>query len=559
MADDDLEPRCGSVSRGGTISRVTVTELLRLAPFSLGTITILLAAAGLLFGHAYGRYGDDAAMDFLKRARFALAAALVLPIPVLMLVFFGAGKVPGWLTEARAAALVGLGLATTVAVVAYLLVSVGRPLTFLGSVGRRVRVRRLNRYARSRHWRDPDEFSADLAARLYQWSRRDRNYGAAGHVACVAWMHARRLGLRAYRTDPSEMLFDAAAAGLRNGNMRTWRAALEVVGRRLQSPSLEPLAAKVVVANALVLEEAAHRQGSEDCKARLASALGVIGRAPLADDAADEIAKGISKLAERRLGENRPVLAVIDALKMLAASNAFATVRVMGWLGQHLLAVAPPPPAYGFDGYRAEHPTRNLFASLSELADRANQESDSRLNDALIDTGTMIARRAPGKQDCETLDALAMALARAGENAARRYGAGEGWHGTYDAVRSLHGLYGLARSRCTEPESRDATAHAWFVETMAVIGSFALGNRESINVLDGWGKRSDMGVHVAKQLADVPVDTLAHALTELWVRQHNERVPREQREEFIAICQRIRNDTLGFRGFLEVAGMDTAR
>jgi hypothetical protein len=46
--------------RGDTF-RVTVTELLRLAPFSLGTITILLAAGGLLFGHAYGRYGDDAA------------------------------------------------------------------------------------------------------------------------------------------------------------------------------------------------------------------------------------------------------------------------------------------------------------------------------------------------------------------------------------------------------------------------------------------------------------------------------------------------------------------
>jgi hypothetical protein len=537
---------------------VTVTELLRLAPFSLGTITILLAAGGLLFGHAYGRYGDDAAMGFLMRARFALAAALVLPIPVLMLVSFGAGRVPSWLTEAGAAALVGLGLATTAVVVGYLLISVGRPRTFLASVGRRVRVRRLNRYARSRHWRDSEEFSGDLATGLYQWSRRGRNFGSAGRLAFTGCMHARRLGLRAYRTDPSEMLFDAAAAGLGNGSMRTWRAALEVVGRRLQSPSLEPLAAKVMVTNALVLEEAAHRQGSEDCKVRLACALGVAGQAPLADESADELAKGISKLAERRLGENRPVLAVIDALNTLAVSNPLATVRVMGWLGQHLLAVAPPPPAYGFDGYRAEHPTRVLFASLSELAERANRESDGRLNDALIDASAMIARAAPGKQDCETLDALAAALARAGENAARRYGADEGWHGTFDAVRSLHHLYGVVRSHCAKRESRDVTAHAWFVETMAVIGSFALGNRESIHVLDGWGKRSDMGVHIAKHLADVPVDTLVHALHELWSRQHNEKVPREQREEFIGICQRIRDDLLGFRNLLEVPEGDAA-
>ena len=132
-----------------------------------------------------------------------------------------------------------------------------------------------------------------------------------------------------------------------------------------QSPTLEPLAAKVVVENAFVLEEAAHRQGSEDCKVRLAGALGVIGQVPLDDASADELAKGISKLAERRLGENRPVLAVIAALEMLAGKNPLASVQVMGWLGQHLLAVPPPPPAYGFDGYRADHPTRSLFALLS--------------------------------------------------------------------------------------------------------------------------------------------------------------------------------------------------
>lgn len=195
---------------------MTVTELLRLAPFSLGTITILLAAGGLLFGHAYGRYGDDAAIGFLLRLRFALAAALVLPIPALMLVSFGAGKVPSWLTEARAAGLVGVGLCTTGVVVAYLLVSVGRPRTFLSSVGRRVKVARLNRYARARHWHDREEFSADLASVQYRWTRRERSFGTAGRLAITAWTHARRIALTAYRTDPSEMLFDAAAAGLSN-------------------------------------------------------------------------------------------------------------------------------------------------------------------------------------------------------------------------------------------------------------------------------------------------------------------------------------------------------
>ena len=527
---------------------MTVTELLRLAPFSLGTITILLAAGGVLFGHAYGRYGDDAAMRFLMRARFVVAGTLVLPIPVLMLISFGAGRVPSWLTEGRAAALVGFGLATTTGMVGYLLLSVGRPSMFLASVGRRVRVRRLNRYARSRHWRDPDEFAADLSTRLYWWDRRERNFGTAGRWAVAGWMRARRVAIRAYQTDPSEMLFDAAAAGLGNGSMRTWRAALEVVGRRLQRNSLEPLAAKLVVGNALVLEEQAHRQGSEDCKVRLAEALGVVGRVPLDTEAADELAKGISQLAERRLGENRPVLAVIDALNMLAEKNPLAAVHVMGWLGQHLLAVPPPPPAYGFDGYQAEHPARSLFASLSELADRANKEDDGELNEALIDACAMIARVAPGQQDCETLDVLAMALATAGENAARRYGVGESWHRTFDAVRHLHELYDLFRSHCT---SRDESSHAWFVETLAVIGSLAVGNREPIHVAEGVGNRSDMGAIVARQLADVSVGTLKHALAELWFRQHNERAPREQREEFIGLCQRARNELLGFRRFLD--------
>ena len=322
-----------------------------------------------------------------------------------------------------------------------------------------------------------------------------------------------------------------------------------------QSPSLEPLAAKVVVANALVLEEAAHRQGSEDCKVRLASALGVIGQAPLDDASADELAKGISQLAERRLGENRPVLAVIAALNMLAGKNPLAAVKVMGWLGQHLLAVPPPPPAYGFDGYRAEHPTRSLFASLSELADRADKENDDVLNDALIDACAMIARAAPGEQDCETLDVLAMALATAGESAARRYGASEAWHGTFDAVRSLHDLYGLFRSHCAEREERDGVGHGWFVETIAVIGSLALSNRKSIHVFEGGEalrhgrtRRQAAGRCSRRHAGTCPGRTL--------VRQHSERVPREQREEFIALCQRIRDDPLGFRHFLDLPEAD---
>jgi hypothetical protein len=165
----------------------------------------------------------------------------------------------------------------------------------------------------------------------------------------------------------------------------------------------------------------------------------------------------------------------------------------------------------------------------------------------------MIARAAPGKQDCETLDVLAMALARAGENAARRYGVGELWYRTFDAVRTLHDLYGLFRSHCTR---RDESSHAWFVETLAVIGSLALGNREQIHVTEGVGKRADMGAVVARQLADVPLDTLKHSLAELWFRQHNERAPREQREEFIGLCQRVRGELLGFRRFLDEPDAD---
>jgi hypothetical protein len=65
-----------------------------------------------------------------------------------------------------------------------------------------------------------------------------------------------------------------------------------------------------------------------------------------------------------------------------------------------------------------------------------------------------------------------------------------------------------------------------------------------------------MAVLVAKQLDDVPADTLAHALKELVFRQHHQNIPRERREEFIGICQAARDDMLGFRRFLEVPGAD---
>ena len=415
--------------------RVTVTEFLKLAPFSLGTITILLAAGGLIFGHAYGRYGDDAAMSFLLRWRFGFAALLAFAAPALMLVSFARGKVPAWITEELAAAIVGLGIVATAGVVSYLLLSVSRPGRFLAAVGRRVTVRRLNRYALATRWRDNDEFGADIAARRYRWFGLELHLGSTPEpnvpwirklrwALLVRWMKVRRALLRAKRTDPSEMLFDAAAAGLRNGNMRTWRSALVVVGRQLRSGSLDPAAGQHLVSNAQALEEIAHRQGSEDCKVRLCSALGVVGSAPMSNESAEILAKGISSLAERRLGEHRPVLAAIGALEEMAAGNAVAAAKTAGWLGQHLASLSPPVAVYGFDGDRLEHPTRALFALLAELAQRADRENEGQLNDAVIDAGAMVGRKLPGAQDRETIETLSLAVASAGVAAARRYGAG---------------------------------------------------------------------------------------------------------------------------------------
>jgi hypothetical protein len=337
---------------------VTVTEFLRLAPFSLGIITILLAAGGLIFGHAYSRYGDDAAMSFLVRWRFGFAALAVFAAPALMLVSFARGKVPAWITEELAAAIVGLGIVATAGAVSYLLLCVSRPGRFLAAVGRRVTARRLNRYALATRWQESDEFDADIAARRYRWFGMELYLGSAPEpkvpwirrarwALLVRWMQLRRLLLRANRADPSEMLFDAAAAGLGNGSMRTWRSALTVVGRQLKGGSLDPAAAEHLVSNAQALEEIAHRQGSQDCKVRLCSALGVVGSAPMPEESAEVLARGISSLAERRLGERRPVLAVIGALEQMATGNAVAAVETAGWLGQHLASLSPPAAVYG--------------------------------------------------------------------------------------------------------------------------------------------------------------------------------------------------------------------
>src|SRR3954469_10544960 len=147
---------------------MTVNDLLRLAPFSLAIITLLLAAGGLFYSHAYNRYGHDVAIAFVARVRFALAAAATLVVPALMLLSFGRDDVPDWLTRARASALVGLGVLATLGIAVYLLQAVGRPATFLSSVGRSVRPNRLNRYAQANRWRDRDVFDSDVQARAWR-------------------------------------------------------------------------------------------------------------------------------------------------------------------------------------------------------------------------------------------------------------------------------------------------------------------------------------------------------------------------------------------------------
>jgi hypothetical protein len=539
--------------------RVTVHDLIALAPFSLGTITILLAAGGLIFGHAYGRYGEDAAISFLLRWRFVVAVALVFAGPTLMLISFGRGSVPSWLTAGRAAWLVGSGVATAGLVVAYLLLYVSRPGRFLGAVGKRVTARRLNRYALAMRWRDGDEFDGDLAARRYRWFGFELHLRTGGQERIrwrrqarlqllVGWMYARRALLRLYSTDPSEMLFDAAAAGLKNGNMRTWRSALDVIGRQVQSASLTPAGAECLIANALALEEAAHRQGSKDCKVRLSTAIGRVGTVSMREESAEIVAKGISTLAERRLREHRPVLAAVDALGAAAKGNAVAAVKSIGWLGQHAAAVPPPAAVYGFDGDRLEHPTRALYALLVELAERADREDDGQLNSAVIDSCSMIVRKLPGLQDRETIETLGSAVGRAGISAARHYGAGDSWYGTNDAVNAL-----VRVREATREADRDAGT-AWIAEEVGRIGCWVVSNQESLG-FDSWQGRSDMAVLVARRLLQLPHDEVANAFVELISRQHNSDIPRHNRDGFIGLCQHMSGELLGLGVFLEVPDM----
>jgi hypothetical protein len=539
---------------------MTVTELLRLAPFSLGTITVLLAAGGLIFGHAYGRYGEDAAISFLLRWRFVVAAALVFAGPALMLISFGRGAVPSWLTAGRAAALVGLGVGTAGFVVAYLLLCVSRPRRFLGAVGKRVSARRLNRYALSMRWKDSHEFDRDVAARRYQWFGLGLTWGQRAServpwhrrtrwTVVLWWMHLHRTLLRPRSTDPSEVLFDAAAAGLRNGNMRTWRSALEVIGRRLRSRSLEPAAASHLVANALVLEEAAHRQGSEDCKIRLCTALGRVGSVSMPEETAGILARGISTLAERRLFEHRPVLAAIDALGTTAAGNAIPAVKSIGWLGQHLVTVPPPAAVYGFDGDHLEHPTRALYALLGEIAERANREGNGLLNSTVIDSGSMIVRKLPGEQNRETIETLGFAVGQAGIGAARHYGVGEDWFGTNDAVDALVHVF-LAIGEVTGDDEPDSPSK-WIAEEIAQIGCWVISNPRDLGI-DSWNDRSDMASLVAKHLLQLPYEHAVKAIIELLVRQHNSNIPRENRDAFIGLCQEMSGSLMGLRVRLDV-------
>ncbi|GEM_PF-5634274 len=544
-----------------------VDDLLRLAPFSLAVITLFLAAAGLFYSHAYRRYGDDAAIAFVARMRFVVAAILTLVVPTLMLVSFGRDAVPGWLTTGRAAALVAAGLVSTLGTALYLLQGVGRPGAFLASIGRKVSAWRLNRHALSKRWRDREVFEEDVETLVWQrWrlafpppARQERTLEMVLRLPdpklarrARAELSRKRALLAVYRTDPTEPLFDAASTGLGNGNARTWRAALDVIARRATSSDLSEGAVELLVDNALGLEEAAHRQSVEECKTRIASMLGRIGRVRLDEAAGRKLAYGISVLAERRIYENRPVNAAIEALRTLADANPHAALAGAGRLGQHLVPVLEPPTAiYGSDSEQPAHPPLALFDLLGDLARRAEKESDAELNHAVITCCALIAHKLPGVQPADTVDALGFVLADAGQQAARRYGGGQtDWHGAFQAAHELRHLYDVARNLHTDVG--DATRADWIIERLAEIGSWTLGNRGSVPALTHWEGRSDMGVQIAGLLTDLEPGALHRPLQEIFIRQHSEGVPRALRTEFVGICQRLSANLLGFRIELEV-------
>jgi hypothetical protein len=253
-------------------------------------------------------------------------------------------------------------------------------------------------------------------------------------------------------------------------------------------------------------------------------------------------------LAERRIYENRPVNAVVEALESLSHANSRAAVAAAQRLGQHLVPVLEPPvQIYGSDAVQPAHPPMQLVDLLGELARRAAKDADAELNNSIIDACALIAHKLPGAQDAETVDALGMVLADAGLEAARRYGARQpGWHGTHVAARELRRLYDTVRTRFGDPHDPDENKGSWVIESIGRIGSSALANRDVIPILTDWSGRSDMGVFVAQQLSDIPPALLSRPLHELYMRQHNQVTPRELREEFIGICQRMTGDLLGF-------------
>jgi hypothetical protein len=167
----------------------------------------------------------------------------------------------------------------------------------------------------------------------------------------------------------------------------------------------------------------------------------------------------------------------------------------------------------------------------------------------------MIARKLPGTQDRETIETLGLAGASAGVAAARRYGAGVGWHGVYDAASTLVRLDAAIRE--LEDEESGSSAE-WIAEAIGRIGCWAVANRRPLG-FRSWNGRSDMAVWIAEELLQISNESIGKAFVELIVRQHNSEIPTENRDAFIGLCQRMSNDLLGLRKVLDDAeGSDDA-
>jgi hypothetical protein len=204
---------------------------------------------------------------------------------------------------------------------------------------------------------------------------------------------------------------------------------------------------------------------------------------------------------------------------------------------------------YGYDGDHLDHPTRTLFSLLGEFAQRADHEDDGPLNDAVIDAAAMIARKLPGQQDRETSETLAMAVGDAGIAAARRYGAGEAWHGTHDAVAALVRIHRSLYS--SDREEEDGPSAEWIAEVIGRIGCWAIGNTTGLGFRSYEG-RSDLGAWIAHDLLELPRSNIKAAFVELIVRQHNSDIPAANRDAFIGLCQKMSGDLLGLAKRLDV-------